>query len=206
MYATHYTSKRTSFLLFQEEQLISKGLWNTSGRSSHRRNYVFLRRPVGTHSRRFISPQAHGFTHRCCKRQPLHSLVVKMMKLKFFSSPGIRKLCSSGGAVRWDEVSFYRFSSFLFSYEPHSLQKPLICKNVFHKYSGLLILENCNIEIPGSFNCGDCSAFSVKPTSSRSREFSKHAGMFDIPGKKWNIVPYNDGNHYLAEFTHCDDH
>lgn len=86
-----------------------------------RRNYVFLRRLVGTHSRRFVSPQAHGFTHRCCKHQPPPCPVVKMMKLKFFNSPGIRKLCSSGGVVRWDEVSFYGFSSFLLSYEPHSL-------------------------------------------------------------------------------------
>ena len=67
-----------------------------------KRNHVFFRRLMGIHTRRFISIQAQGFTHRCYKHQPPHCLVVKMMKLKFFSSQRIRKLFSFSGVVRWE--------------------------------------------------------------------------------------------------------
>lgn len=142
---------------------------------------------------------AHGFPHRCYKHQPPHCLMVKMMKLKFFHSPRVRKLCSLSG-IMGRETEWSQFGvRFFFDLSTNYIlcKNTLICKNVFHKYSGLHIRANCYLELPGSLHCGCCSVFSIKLTSSWVE--SKRAVSLMTPLERngtWLL--YNDGNRHLA--------
>lgn len=155
MYAPHCVSERT-YYYFRKNNSSLRVCATFLEYPNIKRNHVFFRRLMGIHTRRFTSIQAHEFTHRCCKHQPPRCLAVKMMKLKFFNSQRKRKLCSSSGVVGWDtRRSRFLWVYFFFVYLWTTFfAKTMICNNVFHKYSGLHILENCYIEIHGSWTVG----------------------------------------------------
>ena len=82
----------------------------------------------------------------------------------------------------------------------------MISNNVFYKYSRLHILGSCYIGIPGSLNHGYCRAFSIKLTTSRSREFSIQAAPPEwCPEKKLVSFLIMMGITTLPVSTQCKD-